>query len=92
MTPIEWEALCRKCGKCCYHKYWKEDGTLGFASTHCKYFNIYSKRCMTYSTRFKVAPNCSPVTMETIPKLKGCLAPDCPYVLYVTNLNKEVKE
>ena len=58
-----WEALCRKCGICCYEKRWTRDGYLVDMSAPCPYLHRTSKVCTVYPNRFRVCPQCRKMTI-----------------------------
>lgn len=72
----EHEALCRRCGKCCYEKL-IVDGHVFTARKPCPYLDVKTNLCMAYEKRFEVNARCL-----TVPQgiELGIFPADCPYV------------
>jgi len=77
-TP-EWEALCRRCGECCYELVFDEDDKLT-ASTICEYLDPDTRQCRVYDTRFEVCHDCIKLTAENLPTFDW-LPETCGYVV-----------
>ena len=45
----EWEAICRRCGECCFELVYDEDDTL-MASTMCEFLDPDTRLCTVYET------------------------------------------
>jgi len=75
-TP-EWEALCTRCGKCCYDKVWRGSRLL-LTQTPCSFLDTRTNTCTCYPERFEREPLCMPIGPEIIEM--GGLPVDCPYV------------
>jgi len=63
MTPDEWESLCDGCGICCLQKV--EDKTTGeieLIAVSCEFLDTVSCRCMIYTHRFFINPDCVELT------------------------------
>ncbi len=59
MSTEEWELLCDNCGKCCLHKL--EDtqtGEIAFTNVACKLLKLNTCRCLNYSKRTQLVPEC----------------------------------
>lgn len=70
------EALCRKCGRCCY--VWARcDGRITKTRLPCGFFDPVTKLCRVYEHRFELNPECLSVP-EAIEQ--RVLPGDCPYV------------
>lgn len=58
MATEEWEAQCKRCGKCCYMLE-EVDGKLKRHDTlACQYLDKSTNTCMVYENRFMINPNC----------------------------------
>lgn len=73
----EWEAICERCGRCCYEKY-EYRGRIFYSQTPCPYLNRGTKLCKVYGRRNKTHPDCVQLTPELV--RAGILPDDCPYV------------
>lgn len=75
-SPAAHEALCRRCGRCCYEKYVVEERV--FTSRKpCPHLDVKTRCCKVYEQRRKVNPRCVTVA-EGINM--GVFPADCPYV------------
>lgn len=72
----DFEALCRRCGRCCYAKLIL-DGHVVYTPYPCPHLDEHSRLCTVYDKRFEVNPQCVPAE-EAI--RNGLLPGDCPYV------------
>ena len=70
------EALCRRCGRCCYEKF-IVDGHVFTTRTPCRYLDVKTNLCTIYEKRFQVNPHCldipGGIAFSAFPA-------DCPYV------------
>ena len=76
-TPSrEHEAMCRRCGSCCYEKVIIDDRVFQTRKP-CEYLDEDTMTCTVYDRRFRVNPRCLDV-----PKAIAChvFPADCPYV------------
>ncbi len=76
-TLADWEAICERCGRCCYEKY-ESRGKIIYTSTPCRYLDKSSGLCRIYPRRSQVHPDCARLTPELV--TAGILPADCPYV------------
>jgi len=77
MNPSpEHEALCRRCGRCCYVKMIIA-GRVITTTRPCPYLDVETKLCTVYERRFEVNPRC--LDVESGVKW-GVFPADCPYV------------
>lgn len=73
---LKHEALCRRCGSCCYEKFVVQD-TVFTSRTPCKFLNEKTRLCTVYARRFEMNSRCADV--ESGIRL-GVFPADCPYV------------
>lgn len=77
LSKEEWEALCERCGRCCFEKV--DDGdAIYYTSKPCDRFDPETRLCTVYDKRNQVRPDCLPLTPEVL--TAGFLPADCPYV------------
>ena len=71
-----WEALCKRCGLCCFEKFEDDSGTIFFTRTPCRYLDVVTRECRVYDRRFAINPECVKLTPELVRKLRwlhdGC--------------------
>ncbi len=71
-----WEAVCEKCGLCCFEKFESENGAIFFTQTPCRYLDIVTRMCKIYDRRFEINPECVKLTPEMVKKISwlhdGC--------------------
>jgi len=72
----EHEALCRRCGRCCYEKL-IVDGHVFTTRTPCLYLDVATNFCNVYERRLAINPRCLSVEQGTE---FGVFPADCPYV------------
>ena len=72
----EHEALCRRCGRCCYEKFIIE-GRVFTTRRPCHCLDLNTNLCTVYDRRFTVNPRCLDVTRGIE---MGVFSADCPYV------------
>lgn len=77
-TP-EWEALCLRCGECCFELIFDEDDNLT-ASTMCEFLDPDTRQCRVYENRFEVCHDCIRLTGENLPRFDW-LPETCGYVV-----------
>ena len=76
LTPEAHEALCRRCGKCCYRKI-IIGRTVAITPFPCEHLDTETSACTVYARRHEVNPRCLSVPEG----LKRSAFPaDCPYV------------
>jgi len=75
-SEAEHEALCRRCGRCCYEKLIVEDHVFTLRKP-CKFFDETTRLCRVYARRHEVNPRC--LTVAEGIRL-GVFPADCPYV------------
>ena len=77
LSKPEWEAICQRCGRCCYEKL-DDRGKIIYTRTPCDRFDPESRLCTVYEDRTRLRPDCIPLTPEVV--AAGYLPADCPYV------------
>lgn len=82
MNTDEWEAICRKCGKCCYEKVDLGGGIIRYTDEPCAHLDTESKLCKVYHNRGDVEPDCITLTEHLVRTLTW-LPEDCAYSEYV---------
>ncbi len=75
-TSSAHEALCRRCGRCCYEKF-IVDGCVFTRRTPCPHLDVRTRLCTVYERRFQVNPRC--LDVEQGIKF-GVFPASCPYV------------
>ncbi len=75
----EWEAICRRCGECCFELVFDEDDTL-ISSTMCEFLDPETRTCTVYETRFEACHDCIRLTNENLPRFDW-LPDTCGYVV-----------
>lgn len=74
----EWEAICQRCGRCCYEKY-EYRGRVFYSKTACPHLNLETRECRVYPQRTRHQPECAQLTPDLV--RGGILPDDCPYVV-----------
>ncbi len=82
LTPVEWEALCDGCAKCCLIKLEDEDtGALAYTSVACRLLDTGTCRCGNYPLRRQLVPACVVLTPKTLREAMAWLPSTCAYRL-----------
>jgi len=76
-SPEQWDAICRRCGRCCYEKV-DFQGRVYYTEIPCEYLDLQTRQCRVYPQRFKRRNGCAPLTPDHLKA--GILPADCPYV------------
>ena len=79
--PGSREALCRRCGRCCYHKLVVDDLVIAL-SDPCIHLDTDTHLCKVYENRFQINPGCLSVA-RGIPR--RAFPEDCPYASNLTH-------
>jgi len=59
LDPVEWEALCDGCGRCCLKKLEDEQsGETLYTGVVCRYFDQPGCQCSSYKDRQTLVPDC----------------------------------
>lgn len=72
----EWEALCRRCGRCCYEKV-DYQGEIFLTPTPCRFLNLDTCECTVYARREQCQDGCVVLNGEIV--AMGVLPEGCPY-------------
>ena len=71
MTPLQWEALCDGCGKCCVIKLEDvDDGSIHYTEIGCTLLDGKTCRCTNYQNRKSIVEDCvilSPDRLNDLP-------------------------
>jgi len=73
----DWEAVCRRCGRCCYEKI-EHRGRIYHIDQPCKHLDTETRLCRVYNCRDQQQVDCVRLTPELV--AAGFLPQDCPYV------------
>lgn len=76
-NDTEWEARCRRCGRCCYEKI-DCNGRIHYTDEPCEMLDPETRLCTVYHDRYERRPGCTPLTPEVLER--GIMPGDCPYV------------
>ncbi|MEE2828248.1 MAG: hypothetical protein VX498_03590 [Myxococcota bacterium] len=82
----EWEALCDRCGNCCFDEI-MVDGKRGRSAIPCRFLDPVDNNCRVYGDRFAAEADCTRVTPSVV--LQGRLPPDCNYVAEMNRIIEE---
>lgn len=82
MTREEWEAICNRCGKCCYEKVDLGGGVIRYLDEPCKHLDTATNLCKVYLCRHVEEPDCISLTEDLVRSL-GWLPEDCAYLAHV---------
>ncbi|MGK2944026.1 MAG: hypothetical protein ACSLFC_04725 [Desulfuromonadales bacterium] len=77
-----WEAVCCKCGRCCYEKI-DFEGRIYYTDIPCEFLDLETSLCRVYAERDSQRPGCIRLTQKHIKS--GFLPADCPYVAGIKN-------
>jgi uncharacterized cysteine cluster protein YcgN (CxxCxxCC family) len=58
-----WEALCRRCGLCCYEKEYRGRTVVTHNRRPCRYLDVASHQCTVYAKRFETCAQCRRMTI-----------------------------
>jgi uncharacterized cysteine cluster protein YcgN (CxxCxxCC family) len=74
-----WESHCKKCGLCCHEKVIINDTLVIDLDSYCEHYDIKTKTCKIYATRFVDSVRCKKVTLAKA-MFASYLPPTCGYV------------
>jgi uncharacterized cysteine cluster protein YcgN (CxxCxxCC family) len=86
MTHEEWEAICNRCGKCCYEKVDLGGGVIHYTDEPCEYLDTKTKLCKVYDRRHELVADCLSLT-EQLARTLHWLPEDCAYVKYFRHID-----
>src|SRR5690606_23060677 len=79
MSPVEWEALCDGCGRCCLLKLEDEDtGEIYTSDVRCKLLDGDTCRCTDYPNRQRKVPDCIKLGLREVKEI-GWIPKSCAY-------------
>lgn len=82
MTPVEWEALCDGCGKCCLIKLEDEKTeAVHYTNIACRLFDDATCRCGNYALRKQMVKGCVVLTPQNIDRNAYWMPQTCAYRL-----------
>jgi uncharacterized cysteine cluster protein YcgN (CxxCxxCC family) len=81
LTPVQWEALCDGCGRCCLQKLkHPTTGKVTYTRVACYLLDIHTCRCTGYELRHILVPDCLRLAPDNIARLRW-LPKTCAYRL-----------
>lgn len=82
LTPVEWEALCDNCGRCCLRKLEDADtGEVEYTNVVCRLFDAENCTCGQYALRKQLVPDCVILTPENLERIAYWMPATCAYRL-----------
>ena len=82
------EAMCRRCGRCCYAKFLVGDRVI-YTDTPCVHLDLDTRLCRIYDRRHEVNPDCLDVEQGI---LRGVFPADCPYVAGIPGYKAPIED
>lgn len=82
LDPEAWEALCVRCGRCCYEKL-DFNGLIFYTRKPCDQLDLETHQCRIYPQRDQIRPDCRRLTPDVV--AAGFLPADCPYARRIKN-------
>lgn len=79
---VEWEAICRQCGRCCFEKWIEGEGSIRFTRIPCRHLDVVTRACRVYDKRLEVGEGCVRLTPENVPTFHW-LPASCAYVEFL---------
>lgn len=76
-TLASWDAICRRCGRCCYEKI-EFGGVVYYTDIPCERLDPATCLCTVYPERERLRPGCVRLNPQLVQR--GYLPADCPYV------------
>jgi uncharacterized cysteine cluster protein YcgN (CxxCxxCC family) len=86
MTNEEWEAICKRCGKCCYEKVDLGAGEIVYTDEPCEHLDTTTNLCKVYERRHEIDPDCMSLT-PTLVRILHWLPEDCAYLEHMRHLD-----
>ena len=91
LSPIEWEALCDGCGKCCLIKLEDEkESKVVYTTIACRLFDDTTCKCGNYNIRKKLVSDCVIITNDSLRHSSSWMPNTCAYRLL--HEGKKLKE
>ena len=91
LNPIEWEALCDGCGKCCLIKLEDEkEPKVVYTTIACRLFDDSTCKCGNYNIRKKLVSDCVIITNDSLRHSSSWMPSTCAYRLL--HEGKKLKE
>ena len=91
LNPIEWEALCDGCGKCCLIKLEDEkESKVQYTTIACRLFDDTTCKCGNYNIRKKLVSDCLIITNDSLRHSSSWMPSTCAYRLL--HEGKKLKE
>ena len=87
-APEAREAICRRCGRCCYAKLLVGDQII-YTDTPCAHLDTDTNLCRVYEHRHAVNPDCLSVKQGI---RRGVFPVDCPYVADVEGYRAPIED
>ncbi len=81
MTQHEWEAICKRCGACCFEKKIDKQGIVHTTAIPCRFLDIHTRSCQIYPHRLQAEEDCIKLTPNLISDLVW-LPESCAYRNY----------
>ena len=79
LTPVQWEALCDRCGRCCLEKLTdRKTGKVFYTSVPCRLLDVRQGICRAYHDRARTNPACQQLTPANIAECRW-LPVSCAY-------------
>ncbi len=82
MDRDQWEAVCRRCGQCCYEKVDLGGGIIQYTDEPCVHLDTETNLCKVYERRGEAEPECITLTEHLVRTLHW-LPEECAYVEHV---------
>ena len=85
-SEAEWEALCNRCGACCYESRWTDVGWQD-TGVPCSFLDEAGLRFEAYGRRFEVEDDCIRVDPAVV--LQGIMPLECSYLDELSRIIEE---
>ena len=70
ISPDEWEAICRRCGRCCLLKLQNDETEeIYYTNIICRYYDVENNLCAVYDKRCELVPECLKLTPQNVDKI-----------------------
>lgn len=79
LTPVQWEALCDRCGRCCLEKLTdRKTGKVFYTSVPCRLLDVRQGICRAYHHRTQAVAACVQLTPSNVAECRW-LPRSCAY-------------